>query len=147
MFVVYNNIKKTFSLTRIILNFSKLHMSDYEIIDNDPISEEISQHIPESNSPSLLYSDVENSNHSQKSVKLEKNTISQIKFDDSHYGNMENLDEIKESIKKSLEIKANDGQDLFMKIFKEHYYVAVFGVFSLYQAFSSLLAFLNDKLK
>lgn len=130
-------------------------MSDYEVIENDPISEEISQHIADLDSPSLVHSDLEKSLPDNQSFKsdciyegVEKAGISQIKFDDSLQVKKEEIAVVKESSsdegkKGKTQRKFND--ELISHIFKEHYFIAVFGLFTLVQTVNTLISYLKEK--
>jgi hypothetical protein len=43
------------------------------------------------------------------------------------------------------EMKDNMDEELFLKIFKQHYFVAVFGMFSLYHIVMNLVSYFKDK--
>lgn len=120
-------------------------MTDYEIITQETINKE-------ANPPKIK--DLDSSIHSslEKSEKFEKSGKSSLNLENSEYFERSQeeiiVSQVQDILKKQGDFKDLEGeitQELFLKVFKKHYFFTLFGIFSCYHVLISLINYFKDK--
>ena len=130
---------------------------DYEIIENTSSEKALIKQC-DSSVDSINQLEVEKSEKfvekSEKIEIFEKSEKSEEIYENSSFGSkyaksVINDDEILsskiEEFLKSEENPSKKGEELFLEVFKKHYFVAVFGFFSFYQVVLNLIDYLKQK--
>ncbi len=117
-------------------------MTDYEIIEKSPL-------IKSNPNPDPKIKELDLSIHSslEKSEKLEKSYKSGLSepFENSESFEKSQEEDLLKQKEFFKDLKDGVSQELFLKVFKKHYFMTLFGIFSCYHVVISLISYFKDK--